>query len=146
MPKRLGKTRLERIARKDTVADINRWWYDRINEGKLLRLIDYVAADGTPYFVPGFDYKGSPPWPSLVSLDALHMDFLLSDHAAPIQRIPFANIWRKVAGVQRGVSKAKHPRNDAGEKLWDKHCVFYDVSHIRPESAREGYGRVIPLR
>lgn len=133
-PIRRGKAHKARNHRADARYTINKYWNGRLTEGKALYFID------RDMFQQGHDYIGSPPWPSLVSLDAFYKDYLLHGDAMPLRRLEFAGLFRAIVGLPAGKARRKPARAEDGTKLYDKNCVFYDISHLRPRSARDGVG------
>ena len=79
------------------------------------------------HFVEGQDYYGPMPWPEYVSLESLHVDFVLSmDH--PITRTKFANKFREVAKVDVAQNMGKTRR-----EVFFITKTYYFVEPLRPK-------------
>lgn len=108
------------------------WWNERKRAGKAL-----YYADVKGMFKPGHDYIGELPWPAYVSLDAFYRDYLMHRDARPIGRFSFAYHLRTVAGLRAGESRQKPALTEDGEKMWNKMCVYYDISQLAPPEAKQ---------
>jgi hypothetical protein len=134
MTYRLTKGRKALMDRHDEISAVRAYWNRRLRSGRALCNFNI--------FEEGHDYFGPEPWPSLISLDAAHRDYMLEyGGEVPLPRIRFANLYRAVLGIDRGTSKGKDARTPDGIRLFPKSCVYYDIARHRPRATGSGHGR-----
>lgn len=115
-------------AQAEFLAEVKNWWVYALAEGCVFNHVPMENVEA------GIDYFGSMPWPTEVSLQTLHADFIESG-GRECSRHEFARAFRSVSGVTRGRGRRAEARGEDGRKLFQSTRTFYFIEDLlTPES------------